>query len=293
MADQLADAVRDMSVEPPPLEDANPNAVAYHVTNLKSKKNDKYNELKLSIANDVTYDGRLVGLPVVCLSTTLYNNDLPTTSPYPRNGTKDKLYKRVEVPLEQFKDYDWWEMSRGVDQVHLLFTNGHWSTMLRESIGTKFEVLNKRKYPFLQLHRAGWQRNNYKKREHSFVNIAIVHEVNVAGCKWDDVRHSGAKTGTQEEFPKKETDCRERWILKNVIGEPDAEGPEAARQSQVLKAAVQVWREGVFRVPLEMSYRQRREFVQRVSRLLDRASEELLRSIYYILYSEKEESCND
>jgi hypothetical protein len=109
------------------------NGVAYHVTGLKEASTEVYTRLNLAIANDMVYDGALQGLPVVCLSTTLYNGKLPTISPYPRGGNKGTHYKRVSVPLNLFGGFDWWLMSSRTDQIHILLTSGPWSSMLKQS----------------------------------------------------------------------------------------------------------------------------------------------------------------
>lgn len=60
----------------------------YHVTNVCHKddnqKHPKWNVIKPNVANDATYDGHLVGLPVACFTTTLFQGRLPDQSPYPR-----------------------------------------------------------------------------------------------------------------------------------------------------------------------------------------------------------------
>ena len=48
-----------------------------------------------SIANDKKYDGNLLGLPLASFTTTLYNGELPTVSPYPRG--KSGWHYRVRV----------------------------------------------------------------------------------------------------------------------------------------------------------------------------------------------------
>ena len=78
----------------------------YHVTNVSvyySSNHPKWTEIRPSVANDKAYDGELVGLPVASFTTTLYNGNLPTFSPYPRNGNENDHYWRVKVPFEYDK----------------------------------------------------------------------------------------------------------------------------------------------------------------------------------------------
>lgn len=133
----LANEMADLNLE---LEHR-PDAVMYHVTNIEGNAVNQYEHLQINIADDETYDGLLVGLPVVFFTTTLYSDrgvlGLPTISTYPRarGGVRGQEYKRVSVPLRRFQNYDWWEMRKGSDQVRLLFTNEHWSTILSNAIG--------------------------------------------------------------------------------------------------------------------------------------------------------------
>ena len=62
----------------------------YHVTNVSAQnRRPDWHEIKpCSIANDKTYDGDLLGLPLASFTTTRYDGghrDMPTISPYPRN----------------------------------------------------------------------------------------------------------------------------------------------------------------------------------------------------------------
>lgn len=79
---------------------------AYHVTNILSSEVRNYDELKLTVADDKTYDGPLVGLPCVFFTVSLYYNKsknepptLPTFSIYPRFGQEKTKYKRVKVRI--------------------------------------------------------------------------------------------------------------------------------------------------------------------------------------------------
>ena len=286
-----------------------PNAVMYHVTNIRANEDNRYEALQTHIVDDVTYDGLLVGLPVVCFTTTLYEDYRtheimkPTKSPYPREpvGIPEESYKRVEVPLNRFRGYDWWEMRPGRDQVHLLFTtrNGHWSVMLRNAIGpNRFNCLDKQDYEHLQCHGDGenaeWHLNVYKPGVRPFVNISVLDEVQLDDeCDWDAVQHSDARTGDKRRFAQRDAHYRkERWILEKVLGQkavPD-NSPEANMQSEVLRAAATACtvKDGAeFRVPPGMDQQQLAEFFREIARLLKKAPADLLKSIYHILYAAK------
>ena len=68
----------------------------YHVTNQNARPDWDTIE-PVSIANDETYDGNLLGLPLASFTTTLnefpHNTiGLPTISPYPRNINPENMY---------------------------------------------------------------------------------------------------------------------------------------------------------------------------------------------------------
>lgn len=71
---------------------------AYHVTNIKETDKEKgYEYLKQVVADDKVYDGPLVGLSGVFLTTNVYNRGLPDETMYPRNGNVGTNYKRYLV----------------------------------------------------------------------------------------------------------------------------------------------------------------------------------------------------
>ena len=290
-----------------------PGARMYHVTNIKADGDDsRYEYLKTNIAKDMTYDGLLVGLPVVCFTATLYEDShtqeakLPTESPYPHGAEGGKRYKRVKVPLNKYQGYDWWEMRLGNDQVHLLFTKDNWSKMLRNAIGPiQFNRVDKQGYAYLQYHEegenAGWHLNVYDKKVASpFVNISVLDEVKLDDqCDWDVVTRGGAKRGDIRAFVQCDAHYRkERWILEKVLGQKAVEddslendSSEAKRQSQVLRAAATactVEHRADFQVPGGMDQQQLAKFFRDIAHLLEKAPAELLRSIYHILYAKKD-----
>ena len=274
-----------------PFEDKTLEAVAYHVTNIPaSDMKLEYPRLTLNVADDETYDGILVGLPVVCFTTTCYcdfRNEnkvtLPSKSPYPRpcgpnlrsEELEGKRHKRVSVPLKKFQGYDWWKMNSIDGQIHLLFTRDDWSTMLRNSIGVQFKAIDdKQNNDYLLFHENSeeWQRNLYKIKGkeicYPFVNIFFVDEVQLdEGCTWDAVPHSGANTGSRREFQQKDNQHhREKWILEKVMGvNIIGDGSDEAKK---LKSAARQWETAAFQASNGKT-----------------ASKELLKSVHRILYA--------
>ena len=284
-----------------------PNAVMYHVTNIRADKVKRYATLQTHIADDRTYDGLLVGLPVVCFTTTLRENDsgeldLPKESPYPRGVNQGGRYKRVKIPLDRYLDYDWWEMRLGRDQVHLLFTNGRWSTMLRKEV-VRIPSVDKQRYEHLQYHgegeNAGWRLNVYQPGVSPFVNISVLDDVQLDGCEWDVVTRSGAHNGAlvrfdsifeEHERPNALYYCKVRWILEKVLNEEPApyNSPKAELQFKVLRAAATIVEHRAdFRVPNEMDHQQLSKFFRGIANLLKRAPAELLSSIYHVSYAKE------
>ena len=259
---------------------------AYHVTNLESDSRNIYRKLRLSIADDKTYDGHLVGLPVVFFSTTLYMSQLPDISVYPRDGQNDKKYLRVKIPLSEFQGYDWWEMSHHGQQIHLLFTkaDGHWSRMLKE----KFTPVEQKEFKYLKLNGHVWEVNDYN-RLRTFVNIAVLKEVmlDANGCTWDEVTHKTQPFGHGEMLVFNNTDhmhCRSKWIWEKVVGVNFHED-SANKQVSLLNQAL----EARYKKPLKKSENASR-LEREDDKLLDMESvdPELLDSIYHILFKNEE-----
>ena len=117
---------------------------AYHVTNIPSGSEEQFSVLRTNIADDETYDGRLVGLPVVSFSITHWNGGLPTISPYPRfkdstqkEVCEGKWHKRVKLPISSFEGYKWWMMSNAdtpSGQQPFLLTEGPFTDMLKLAV---------------------------------------------------------------------------------------------------------------------------------------------------------------
>ena len=78
----------------------------YHVTNvLGTDEQPQWGEVEVNVADDWKLDGDLVLLPVACFSTTLFEGDFPTQSPYPRQLSERAIaeetphFWRVSVPF--------------------------------------------------------------------------------------------------------------------------------------------------------------------------------------------------
>ena len=162
----------------------------YHVTDVsvdKSLVHPDWTEIQPSVVDDKTFDGELVGLPVASFTTTLYYGDLPTISPYPRDGIEDKLYWRVAIPFEYDK-YNIFLMNDHPTQIHLLCLNKD---------GTDVENILSvalKKRSLTDKHTAKYfpndQPNDYSITN-IFVNVAFIRPMTITGGKkWDTVKRS-------------------------------------------------------------------------------------------------------
>ena len=188
----------------------------YHVTNVPVKRNKSnrpknqpdWEKVRVNVADDKTFDGKLVALPVACFTTTLYQGDLPTQSPYPRyvtvSGTKAKAkpeteYWRVDVPFNLHK-YKIFEMAKSVIQVHLLCLDRLNATdMLLADIlimNKNVELANRedlKEYFPIDDNLLGpneYSNNGDRKRyKHIFVNVSFINPVAIT----DDARWTFVK----------------------------------------------------------------------------------------------------
>jgi hypothetical protein len=74
---------------------------AYHVS-FRTENEDHLTELLPFPAPDPHFDGCLVGLPLVFLTTTLREGNFPSYSVYPTKGTPRTKYQRYTVALQVF-----------------------------------------------------------------------------------------------------------------------------------------------------------------------------------------------
>ena len=89
--------------------------VEYHVTNVQCQASNEppttvkeWPHLRGSVLRDLTFNGVLTGLPVVSMSVSLYNDDIPRFSPYPLSGEHGRDYWCVAVSLEPYRDHSMW-----------------------------------------------------------------------------------------------------------------------------------------------------------------------------------------
>ena len=262
--------------------------VAYHVTNLE-QSHERYKMLRPSIANDETYDGDLVGLPVVPFTTTLFNYKgsvmLPTISTYPREGIENQQYQRVKIPLSRFEHCDWWKMNTYPRQIHLLFTraDGRWSKMLSTLNNTDIIKVDQANFPHLKLKNGQWEVNCLPG---PVVNIFVLKAFPLDGCEWDTVRRQTPKSGHGKlvEFSTNLSYCKSKWIFKKVVGVQFADKEDKAiKQLEELEEALEFWMN-------EKSLPEEFEHFEGavVREKLESASDELLQSLYYILCEDEE-----
>lgn len=181
----------------------------YHVTDEPVKKDMEgqavnkpdWKEVKVNVADDTTYDGELVGLPVACFTTTLYNGKLPDKSPYPRYVGKDKKHKpeegtehwRVAVPFN-LSNYKIFKMGKSGIQIHLLCLDINNTTdMLLADILTKNKItaLEDRGLEdyFPIIDRDGNHGPNEYQNTNVFVNVSFINPVAITkGHKWTCVK---------------------------------------------------------------------------------------------------------
>lgn len=167
--------------------------VAYHVSNVEEKQpQPNWKQLACTPADDKDYDGALLGLPVVFLTTTLYKKDLPDRSTYPRyQGCKGKSHWRLSVPLNQFIRHSMWLMAKGDTQVHILLVDpaSPWHRFLSHytkgaNLIKKIEPLLDNN-PYLSRVQNQFVPNDYDSSR-IFVNIELLEALNISNGKWGD-----------------------------------------------------------------------------------------------------------
>lgn len=195
--------------------------VAYHVTNVPvTKDQPQWKDLICAVANDKYYDGELLGLPVVFLSTTLYKENLPTVSTYPRNGVKDQYYWRVSVKLNQFSKHSMWLMANVGNQVHILLTDpGSCWTLFLQKFVTHYKniVALEDNNKYLNRSEGVFYPNNYGPTKF-FVNIALLDNLSISeDSKWDkEARNTGAKTGAISELDIVHSRRKLTWLFEKI-----------------------------------------------------------------------------
>lgn len=179
----------------------------YHVTNQSAKQPvPNWNEIEpCSIANDATYDGDLLGLPLASFTTTRYKDagtiGFPTVSPYPRNITGTQYggsHHRVKIWFNK-TDFFIYNMSnhitekRHIRQIQLLcirkngrddFENEVYGILLKHFKKNLLEAHNLNEFF------PNGQANVYDKNSHHkmFVNVHFTYSVDATGAEWDTVQ---------------------------------------------------------------------------------------------------------
>ena len=163
----------------------------YHVTNIskdESSDNPDWVEIRPNVADDKTYDGDLVGLPVASFTTTRYEGGLPTFSTYPRNGIKGKYYWRVAVPF-RYDDYDIFLMNDNLKQIHLLCLTKD-STAVENILSAALEKRSLTDKQFAMYFPNN--RPNEYTDTNIFVNVAFIQPIQIPQKGlWDTVKRSG------------------------------------------------------------------------------------------------------
>ena len=192
----------------------------YHVTKVSAQNpRPNWNTIEpVSIANDKTYDGDLLGLPLASFTTTqwLFRNNLPTISPYPRdfNGTNyEGKHHRVKLNFN-IHDFDifWMGGYTGINttQVQLLCIRKEGRNDFEDEV---YKILSQH-YPSKRLAQQPQQRqqlqlntyfpggaaNIYDKNNKKFVNVHFTYSIPIPHINrenhWDTVqKKENSKTG--------------------------------------------------------------------------------------------------
>ena len=213
----------------------------YHVT--KETINPNWSTIKAcSIANDETYDGDLLGLPLASFTTTqneyMGKIKLPTISPYPRNIGRvvyTGSYRRVKIRFKM-NDYHIFLMGKSstsinnkISQIQLLcirrsdndrdqFEDEVYGILLKYYKDKKLTEQSLKKYfPDRQANVYKGQSRNEADR--MFVNVHFTYDVDISvGVEWDTVSKLGG-TGTgkiDHRFDDiKLDDLRSLWCMKH------------------------------------------------------------------------------
>ncbi|CAJ0943361.1 unnamed protein product, partial [Mesorhabditis belari] len=178
---------------------------AYHVTNVEHtgpSSHPNYSKLEWSLAMDPDFDRKLVGLPCIFFSTTLYNTELPKSGPYPRKGKLGHKYWRVKVPMHRFNEYSIFYcrnpknyLYNGVRQyqVRLVLVRNEEAVELLKNI-PDIVKLNTFNNPFLCLDGGRWKTNNYWKVTRPdikyWVNFVVLGDFQLDECEWDGCKRN-------------------------------------------------------------------------------------------------------
>lgn len=194
---------------------------AYHVTNVETTEQDDkkqlpWDRLISQIATHKSYDKKIIGLPCVFFTTSLYNGELPQQTMYPSEpvGMKGSYYRRVIVPLTRFDDYEIYFFDKNDKQVRLLLLNKKEQETFKPD--TTMTILSKEMAkPYLRRHESKYYSNDASNRVESdedkrcFVSFVVLHDVLLGeGVIFDNVlknlidKSSPDKVGARVELLK-------------------------------------------------------------------------------------------
>ena len=216
----------------------------YHVTNCSAQNaRPNWNTIEpMSIANDETYDGDLLGLPLTSFTTTLFYRQngrhiLPSKSPYPRNihgrsySGRHPGHHRVKIKFYKH-DYHIFLMatsdtvSTNVIQVHLLcirrngrdqFEDELYGILLhhyRERVLTEQMMVKYFPHGRANVYKGDSDNEAYKM----FVNVHFTYPIDISHGHWDIVQKSSTiGTGRIDKTFSciKLDDLRSLWCIKH------------------------------------------------------------------------------
>lgn len=204
----------------------------YHVTNVQDNaRKPNWDKIKpYSIANDETYDGDLLGLPLASFTTTLTSyqgsNSLPTISPYPRSAEVGSSHHRVKVQFNMNDYYIFWMNSHktgtsGVTQIQLLCIRKNNREELENKIyETLLQYYKDKELTTEQLegYFPNGQANVYDSKNKTFVNVHFVCAIDIRDGQWDTVERGRFRTGELHHSPS--INCNDfclLWCMKQQV----------------------------------------------------------------------------
>ena len=217
----------------------------YHVTKQENQPNwETVNAC--SIANDDTYDGDLLGLPLASFTTTLneYEDgtiELPDISPYPRNQPSKRAsycgkYYRVQVRFNMddyhiflMKEHTYEHKGKSNTQVQLLCirrSDDERNKVEDEVYGILLNHFKDAKLTEQQLQKyfPGKRANVYKSYssqeiDRRFINVHFTFDIDIripeSGAKWDFVTKTGTITSSSQFLGIDLNDLRSLWCMEH------------------------------------------------------------------------------
>lgn len=165
----------------------------YHVTSIQIEQTEpEWREIRVSVANDIDWDGSMFGLPVACMTSTRYQGGLPTLSPYPRSGIDGQEYWRVRETID-VSQYDFFCMHNHINQRHFLVLSRNNPSAKEIQVKT---ILEARGFvpngdEFIESFPNN-QANSYPGG--MWINVNFLEPVFLRNPTWDSVQYYGANT---------------------------------------------------------------------------------------------------